>query len=388
MTASRALALAVALAACGGDPCGDPVADACGVADLLAPGPFAVGVTTWELTDAARPDATGAPRPLRVEVWYPATADAATAPRALYRLLDEAPASLDERLAGVDVPDIEGEAARDAPVERLGAPYPLVVFSHGNGGLRFQNMALMTHLASHGHVVVAPDHTGDTLWDALDGGLDVADVLESFEDRVADVTFVAGAAVATDGPLAGVADAERWAITGHSFGGAISLAMTSGKPSAPADPRFLAAVPMTPASTLLPLFGYSLTRSRTPTLVLAAARDGTLDYEDEQRAAYGRLSAPKALATVREAGHFSYTDLCRPELQQLAGALDEDVSDILSDGCGEGFIDPATMLDLQRWLVTGWLHAHLRGSAPALDRLAPERLPAELARELEYLTEL
>ena len=42
------------------------------------------------------------------------------------------------------------------------------------------------------------------------------------------------------------------------------------------------------------------------------------------------------------------------------------------------------MRDARRWLVTSFLHAELRGSDPALDALAPEALPAELAAELDY----
>ena len=36
--------------------------------------------------------------------------------------------------------------------------FPLVVFSHGYGGLRTQSSFLTAHLASWGFVVAAPDH--------------------------------------------------------------------------------------------------------------------------------------------------------------------------------------------------------------------------------------
>ncbi len=40
--------------------------------------------------------------------------------------------------------------------------FPLVIYSHGNGGLRYVSAFLTEHLASHGFVVMAPDHTGNT----------------------------------------------------------------------------------------------------------------------------------------------------------------------------------------------------------------------------------
>ena len=53
-------------------------------------------------------------------------------------------------------------------------PYPLIVFSHGNGGLGVQSFFLTEYLASHGYVVVCPDHTGNSLLTELPGGVVVA----------------------------------------------------------------------------------------------------------------------------------------------------------------------------------------------------------------------
>jgi predicted dienelactone hydrolase len=175
---------------------------------------------------------------------------------------------------------------------------------------------------------------------------------------------------------------------GHSFGRSMSLALTESHAGQEPDPRIKVAIPMTPSTTILPLFGFGVTRSRVPTLFFGAMRDATLDYETEQLAGYQRLPTPKILAAVHEAGHFSYTDLCRPELEGLATALGAEVGDILSDGCGPDFIDATRMRDIQRWLVTSFLHAELRGSDPARDALAPAALPAELAAELDYRVEL
>src|SRR5690606_4735585 len=42
-------------------------------------------------------------------------------------------------------------------------PLPLVVFSHGSMGVRDSNLSLYLDLASHGYLVVSPDHPGHAL---------------------------------------------------------------------------------------------------------------------------------------------------------------------------------------------------------------------------------
>ncbi|MEQ1738187.1 MAG: hypothetical protein ABL886_17515, partial [Rhodoglobus sp.] len=121
------LALGVGLAACA-DPEVDPSEV---VRDPAVRGPWQVGVMTIEVVDPARPT-----RPLTVEVWYPA------------RPADGA--ELDQQLG------IQLSAVRRAAPEHRGAPFPLIGFSHGNSGIRFQSVYLTEHLASHGYVVVAP----------------------------------------------------------------------------------------------------------------------------------------------------------------------------------------------------------------------------------------
>ena len=44
----------------------------------------------------------------------------------------------------------------------LGGPWPIILFSHGNQGIKEQSFFLTEHLASHGYLVVAPDHQYNT----------------------------------------------------------------------------------------------------------------------------------------------------------------------------------------------------------------------------------
>ena len=120
--------------------------------DPFARGPFPVGVRTTTLTDAARGG-----RRLPLEVWYPAT-DAHAGQDTVDPTRDRY-----EMLPGL--PSVSQDAVRDAAARQ--GPFPLVAFSHGYGGHRRQSTFLCTHLASHGYVVAAPEHVGNTVLDAM-----------------------------------------------------------------------------------------------------------------------------------------------------------------------------------------------------------------------------
>jgi predicted dienelactone hydrolase len=293
-----ALLLLLLLAACGGGGGGSsPSADA---PDPLAPGPYPVGVTSITFVDPARD------RPLRTEIWYPAddsTRDLPPSP-----ITDFVDPSLAPLLADSTVPLV---AVRDVPISP-DAPFPLVAFSHGNGGIRFQNTFQMERLASHGFVVVAPDHTGNTL-------LDLGEDPMSSENRPLDISFLydelSRATAEAGGPFEGWVDTDLpFGVTGHSFGSFTSLAVAS------TDPRVGAALPMAAPGPISPSY-------TAPTLLMLATEDDTIGAElnDAIRGAYGSLPGPRFLAEVVDAGHYSFTIAC------LTGTGLGD-----GDGCGEG----------------------------------------------------
>ncbi len=139
---------------------------------LPAPdGPHPVGFQRFELTDDARRglggEAADVPRTLPAAVWYPAEAagagraylspaEAEVQLPALARNLRYAPESV-AALGGCRAPDTEGAAPAQAA-----SRFPLVVLSHGFYSYPLQNTALAGALASHGYVVVALGHPGDS----------------------------------------------------------------------------------------------------------------------------------------------------------------------------------------------------------------------------------
>ncbi len=197
---SRALlvvALAI-LASCG--EVSSPVASRT-QAELLARGPFAVGVAQTTFVDTSRPTQasgsfSGSPeRRLDCWVWYP----------------------LDRPADGVASIQKIAEPSR-------GGPFPLVMLSHGLSSPPNAQTYLTHHLASHGYVVVAPTFPLTSMASHTGQAFGVSDLT----NQPGDVSFVLDRVLAIAGggeptpeglpDLRGVIDVETVAAAGLSFG--------------------------------------------------------------------------------------------------------------------------------------------------------------------------
>jgi dienelactone hydrolase len=269
--------------------------------DPFERGPCPVGVVTCALHDAARD------RTLPVEIWYPATDD--------QRGRDRDDATRDRYRSLPFAPEVTQDAIRDVPA-RAGRR-PLVVFSHGFGGERRQTTHLCTHWASHGYVVAAMDHVGNTTQDmmqlAMPGSVrpDPRALGQGFvADRPADVSFVIDRMLAGEGGLE--IDADRIGVSGHSFGGWTTLM------SVACDERVRAALPLAPAGGRSPLLPGGMTNHirdalrldwtrEVPTLYLVAELDTLLPLEG-MRELIAKTPPPCRAVLLRDADHFHFCD--------------------------------------------------------------------------------
>lgn len=254
-----------------------------------ARGPWAVGIRTIDVADPEEPT-----RRLATDVWYPADPDALArgpAPAAASH-----PLGRPHRALGGTAP------AR--------GPFPVLAFSHGNSGLRRQSTFLTTHLASHGFVVVAPDHAGNTFPEMLN----LSDERRKEVhlrirrkrplDLLAAVDAVLDHACRDPGALPCL-DEKRIGVLGHSFGGWTALKMPR------IDPRVRAVCGLAPASE--PFVGRKAFEAdelplSVPALLVAAADDVLVDVDTSVRALFARLAAPSALLVVDRADHFHFCD--------------------------------------------------------------------------------
>ncbi|EFC85454.1 serine aminopeptidase domain-containing protein [Parafrankia sp. EUN1f] len=271
------------------------------------PGPYAVGYQTLIVPNPDRPDRT-----LTTSVWYP-TWKGPT--RAGERPQDGAaryPVASD-----IAVPSRVAQQGRSIAPGR----FPLVVISHGSAGSRVQLAYLAEALATHGFVVAAPDHPGDTMIEAAEGRQ--APLVELASDRLVDVSNVISAFTDDDCPLSSIVRADEIGVVGFSFGGLTSVVSTVGFLRAPADPRVRAVVGIAPATEVVP--ARLLGRVRVPALLIGGRLDGAVPFERNARRAFDELTGarPRYLVTVAGGTHNSFTEICA----QAAAARGHDVED-------------------------------------------------------------
>jgi len=312
--------------------------------DPFARGTYPVGVRTIEVYDAERD------RMLPTEVWYPATSayvgqDLADATKDVYEPLANLPPSFQN-------------AVRDADEADGGIP---IAFSHGVAGHRRQSTHLCTHLASHGYVVAAPDHVGNTLADLMHqflSGPSGADLLELFIqsglDRPIDILRV----------LDAVGGEEPVGVCGHSFGGWTTLAV------ADQDERIAAALPLAPGGgdagtiegvDLRDTLDLAWDRD-IPTLILAAELDSLIPVAGVKDL-FSRLASARGLAVLGAADHWHFCDNVEEVHDLMVG---------LSTGLGVSGIVPSSELcpgeaagSFTTGLATAHFDAHLKRSTEA-----------------------
>jgi dienelactone hydrolase len=257
-------------------------------------------VRTLDARDAARDG-----RRLPIEVWYPATE--------VHAGQDLADASRDRYEIVPGFPPLAQDAVRGAAA-RPGR-HPLVVFSHGSGGHRRQSTFLTTHLASHGWVVAAIDHVGNTYRDMMQLAVAVragapppdtaAVVRELATSRPADAAFMIERVLAELEPSI---DSARIGMVGHSMGGWTTLLM------ARRDRRLGAVVLLAPAGgrcgTVASPFAEALDFAwgrNVPALYLVATRD-TVSPLEGMYDLLARTPGPRRLLAIADADHWHFCD--------------------------------------------------------------------------------
>lgn len=323
--------------------------------ETLPAGPYDVGVTTITI------NADGE-RPLTLDVWFP-LADAGDAPLHQYTL----------------IPDVfyESPVAVTAAADQIApdGPFPLVVYSHGSGGLRYIASYYTEAIASYGYVVAAPDHTGNTAADRLLGAEAEFDVTAL--DRPNDVGSVINAmldptSTETAGFVAAV-DPESIAVTGHSFGGFTALAVAGGYEnplgSFVADDRIDAIIPLAPATgdgTRL-MSDAGLESIQVPTLVVAGTNDQTTPVEPNVTRIWDLAkSEPLVRVELVDAQHQSFTDVCDYQtfLPTLGDAVPQPVLDTIngqaSEGCAPGDMDIERAEELTNTFAINFLESVFR----------------------------
>jgi predicted dienelactone hydrolase len=173
-------------------------------------GPHPVGVRIVAIDGETSLDAT---------MWYPAVPGWASEERLTYAY----ELKLFPPVGRLAIASHVGQASRDAPYDLVSGAYPLVVLSPGYAIGSTSYGWLAEHLASHGLVVISPEHREE---------LNPARIWQSTISRPQDIQTVLAYIDAQVGPgaaLEGLVDRRRTAVIGHSYGGYTALAAAGAR---------------------------------------------------------------------------------------------------------------------------------------------------------------
>lgn len=323
-------------------------------------GPAPVGHTVFTVADATRS------RSLTVQAWYPAVESARAAATAGLPMEELVPAGADRdtlkaKIAAADPKCIRPRVASAADVDPAGTgKLPVIVYSHCHHCTRFAMSTIAERLASHGFVVVAPDHQGNTYFDGLAGstiGVDESYLLVRVGDlkKLLDVVLD-DAATEVPAKLRGRFDASKVGVFGHSYGSA-----TTGRFLA-TDPRPKAGFGVAAPWESIP-FKTKMADVHVPAFFLLAQEDNSISIigNNVLRDNFQHGNPPLWLAEVADAGHLSFSDIDGLDTGFMAGCgraarmTDPDVD--------VNYIDPASARGIAASYVTSFFAGQLLGDA-------------------------
>ncbi|AKT36923.1 alpha/beta hydrolase family protein [Chondromyces crocatus] len=299
-----------ALVGCGDDASTDPEPTPETPHAVESAGPHPVGRHTFGVDDASRS------RILRVELWYPAAESSRALAEAGHPLEDFATTGGEqEQLAALiaKAPDPGTTRifhAASGALPASGDRFPLVAFSHCYNCTRYSIATVAERLASHGIAVVAPDHAGGTLLDDLAGNAAPLDA-DFLAVRAADIRYTLdrlldAAPAELPVELQGRFDPDRVGVFGHSFGGITTGVVLAQDPR----PRGGVAIAVPIDNPLLP--GVSMSDIQKPLFFMVATEDNSITEigNDFIRQNFQAAQKPAWKAEIKDAGHWSFTDIC------------------------------------------------------------------------------
>ena len=222
--------------------------------DVAKPtGPYQVGTQIIHMVDNDRSawygEESSGSREIMVRVWYPAQPQEGD---------QKAPYVYNEKLIGDMVSEGFGipkylmqnisniKTNSWSGIDPVDKKFPVLIFSHGHGGLKIQNTTQMEEMASHGYVIFACDHAYDAGVSIFPGErviFNKTNIPEGYSEeekwrlrrvqldyRAADIQFMLDEMARGNflsEALKNSLDLEHIGLFGHSFGGGTSIVVAS-----------------------------------------------------------------------------------------------------------------------------------------------------------------
>lgn len=270
-----------------------PLPEPASAEEVMAAGPFGVGVLVVELVDTSRVTPANGDQPekpartLPTHVWYPTSTP------------DQGP-------------PVPVEAAPSAD----GGPWPLIIYCHGFSSKFDENLEIVALLATRGFVVVSADFPLTGL--SAPGGPNAADVV----NQPGDVSFLIDTVLdwgqEADHPLYRRVDPYRIGVAGVSLG-AMTTVIAAFHPEM-GDPRIKAAVAAAVPGCYLKK-DFFKTRS-VPLLLVHGTGDAIISYAENGLPAFEHAMPPKYFLSLKGGTHTLMAGLAKP-LATLLGNTDD-----------------------------------------------------------------
>jgi Platelet-activating factor acetylhydrolase, isoform II len=210
----------------------------------ISTGPYAVGQTVYKWVDPSRPEElTPTPDDFReviALIWYPAERGTGTESTYFPGLSTVSKALVDsDEVASWEVVGlrfIRSQNRANATLAKSDHPYPILIFSPGNGtNMEFYN-SLASEIASQGYIVVGLNHPYDVAavelsdhkiaqfykeQEALDRNANQVFIAKRIKVRALDVIFALNQLedLNANTPFTGMRDLKSVTVAGHSLGG-------------------------------------------------------------------------------------------------------------------------------------------------------------------------
>lgn len=331
--------------------------------DVTAPGYYGVGYRSIDIVYVS--DGMADERRIRASVWYPTRA--VSGQTATY--------------SGI----IPRATVWDGAPVAVQAPAPVLVFSHGHGAFAEQSFFLTEFFASHGWIVIAPSHEGNTIFDSGNRPSEI------FEWRPQDVSRSLDAIsdLPESDPLSGLLS-EDVIVAGHSFGGYTTMASAGGSYDLDGidadcgivddedpcdywqaartryadgfrDERIKAAVAMAPGNARA--FGGGVADIPIPVMHMTALLDKQTTEVSAGTPYWAALDGPDDLRVhFLTAGHLTFSDGCT----LVPGTFQD-------DGCGPDFLPSEQAHDFINAYALAYARKHLWGATEDDDLLEGRR---------------
>jgi poly(3-hydroxybutyrate) depolymerase len=204
--------------------------------------------------------------------------------------------------------DFKGSPSRELkgriwyPTDKEGAPYPLVIYSHGYMSQYKEGDYILDFLASHGYVAVSVDFPLSN--GSAPGGPVIADIM----NQAGDVSFLIDQMLArskqTDNLLYGRVDPNRIAAVGLSLGGLTTELVAFD--ARVKDPRIRVAISMAgPSQFFTPQF---FDNDSLAFMYIGGTADAIVPYRENAQPIPGKRKA-SVLVSLKSGSHVGFIDM-------------------------------------------------------------------------------